>query len=122
MAVRGIRGAVTIDADQAEKVKEATRELLSSIQKENSLHPEDIASVLFTATPDIRSAFPAAAARAMGWNGVPLLCFQEIEVAGALPLCIRVLIHLNSDKPQDEIKHVYLKGARQLRPDLNPES
>lgn len=96
----------------------STRNLLQEIQSQNDFATEDIASVFFSVTPDIRSAFPAVAARAMGWDKVPLLCFQEIDVPGALGLCIRTLIHINSTKKQDEIKHVYLKAARQLRTDL----
>lgn len=96
----------------------ATGELLEAMQAANGFRPEDIASILFTATPDVSSAFPAQAARLLGWDLVPLLSFQEIEVPGALPLCIRVLIHLNTDKPQTEIKHIYLGQARILRPDL----
>ncbi len=116
--LRGIRGAITVDEDREDAVWSSTRELLQSMQAQNGFAPGDIASVFFSVTPDIKSAFPAVAARAMGWDKVPLLCFQEIDVPGALVLCIRVLIHVNSSKSQDEIKHVYLKGARSLRTDL----
>ncbi|NLX89964.1 MAG: chorismate mutase [Syntrophomonadaceae bacterium] len=119
MQVRGIRGAITIDEDNKSQVLDATQELLTAMQAANGFLPEDIASVLFTVTPDVRSAFPAEAARLMGWEQVPLLCFQEIEVPGALPRCIRVLIHINTDKPQESIKHIYLGQARSLRPDLS---
>lgn len=118
MLVRGIRGAITIKEDTAAEVLESTRELLTVMQENNEFKVEDIASVLFTVTSDIRAAFPAQAARAIGWDKVPLLCFQEIEVPGALPRCIRVLVHVNTCKSQEEIKHVYLKGAQQLRQDL----
>jgi len=118
LLVRGIRGATTVKKDRPEDVLKATRELLELMQKENAFTMEDIASVLFTVTSDIRSAFPAEAARAIGWDKVPLLCFQEIEVPGALPRCIRVLVHINTDKSQEEIKHIYLREARQLRQDL----
>lgn len=118
MWVRGIRGATTIKEDNPGEVVEATRELLESLRRENDFGHEDIASILFTVTSDIRSAFPAEAARQMGWGLVPLLCFQEIEVAGSIPLCIRVLITINTDKKQDEIRHVYLREAVKLRPDL----
>lgn len=121
MMLRGIRGAITIDEDREEEVWSSTRVLLQSMQAQNGFLPEDIASVFFSVTPDIRSAFPAVAARAMGWDRVPLLCFQEIDVPGALALCIRVLIHVNSSKSQDDIRHVYLKGARSLRPDLSDD-
>lgn len=122
MLMRGIRGATTIERDEPEMVLEATRELLEKIQKENAFEIKDVASALFTVTSDIRSVFPAAAARSIGWEKVPLLCFQEIEVAGSLPGCIRVLVHVNTDKSQEEIKHIYLKGAQVLRKDLLEKS
>ncbi len=118
MLMRGIRGATTITEDSQIEVLAATEELLQKIQEYNGFKPEDIASILFTVTKDITAAFPAKAARNMGWNQVPLLCFQEIEVQGALPKCIRVLIHINTNKGQDEIKHVYLREAVMLRTDL----
>lgn len=118
MWVRGIRGATTIKEDAPGEVLEATRELLERICQENEFNHEDIASILFTVTGDIRSAFPAEAARKMGWGLVPLLCFQEIEVAGSIPLCIRVLVTINTDKKQDEVQHVYLRDAVKLRTDL----
>ncbi|MGI5911494.1 MAG: chorismate mutase [Syntrophomonadaceae bacterium] len=116
--LRGIRGATTIKKDSPEQVLQATRELLECIVSENKFDIEDIASVLFTVTSDIKSIFPAAAARSMGWDKVPLMCFQEIEVNDSLPLCIRVLLHINTDKSQQQIKHIYLKEARKLRLDL----
>lgn len=118
MLVRGIRGATTVGSDTVEEVLEATRELLEIIREENEFAVEDIASALFTVTADVRSVFPAAAARSIGWDKVPLLCFQEIEVPDALERCIRVLVHVNTDKRQDEIKHIYLKEAQSLRADL----
>ena len=118
MVVRGIRGATTITEDNTAEVLASTRELLEALRRENDFNHEDIASILFTVTADIRSVFPAQAARVMGWGLVPLLCFQEIEVQGSIPLCIRVLITINTDKAQDQIKHIYLKGAAQLRTDL----
>lgn len=118
MHVRGIRGATTIRNDQAEEVLQATRELLEKIVEENQIKAEDIASTLFTVTPDIKSAFPAEAARSLGWDMVPLLCFQEIEVPGSVPQCIRVLLHINTKLKQDEIKHIYLREASELRQDL----
>lgn len=121
MPVRGIRGATTITADNADEVLAATSELLEHLQRANMFAPEAIASILFTVTSDIQSAFPARAARLMGWDLVPLMCFQEIEVAGSLPLCIRVLILLNTEQRQDEIKHVYLREAESLRRDLKPK-
>lgn len=118
MLVRGIRGATTIKEDTVKEVLDATRELLQILQRENEFSVENIASALFTVTADIRSVFPAAAARSIGWDKVPLMCFQEIEVEGSLSRCIRVLVHVNTDKKQDEIKHIYLKEARSLRRDL----
>lgn len=118
MLLRGIRGATTVYEDRADDIILATRELLEEIVRLNDINIEQVASVLFTVTPDIRSAFPAQAARMIGWHMVPLLCFQEIEVKGALDRCIRVLIHVNTDKEQSEIKHVYLREAKRLRKDL----
>lgn len=118
MKVRGIRGAITIKKDTPEEILEATKELLFKIKEENDFDVEDIASILFTVTSDVRSIFPAQAARMIGWDKVPLLCFQEIEVPGSLPRCIRVLVHINTERSQEEIKHVYLREARKLREDL----
>lgn len=118
MVVRGIRGATTISEDKPAEVVAATRELLETLQKENDFNHEDIVSILFTVTADIRSVFPAQAAREMGWGLVPLLCFREIEVQGSIPFCIRVLVTINTDKKQDQIKHIYLKEAAKLRTDL----
>ncbi len=118
MVVRGIRGAITIKEDNASEVLQATTELLTEIIKLNQLQSQDMASIIFTVTPDITSAFPAGAARAMGLNLVPLFCSQEIGVKGSLPLCIRVLIHVNTTLPQEKIKHVFLRDAYTLREDL----
>lgn len=119
MLIRGIRGATTIDQDQGQQIIEATQELLQIMIEKNQLETEDIASVLFTTTSDIKSAFPALAARNLGWDKVPLMCCQEIEVSGSLPLCIRILMHVNTNKKQAEMKHIYLKEARKLRADLS---
>ena len=116
--VRGIRGATTVDRDDAEAILSATEELVREIVAENDLRPEDVASALFTVTPDLRAEFPAAAARRMGWTAVPLLNFTEIDVPGRLPRCIRVLLHVNTDRKQNEMMHVYLREAVSLRPDL----
>ncbi len=121
MMMRGIRGATTVKEDSVEEVMQATRELLQIMQQENAFTIDDVASALFTVTSDLRSVFPAAAARSIGWDKVPLMCFQEIEVPGSLPLCIRVLVHVNTEKSQQEIKHIYLKEARNLRQDLIEE-
>jgi chorismate mutase len=118
MSVRGVRGAVTVERDDATLLLDATERLLRELVRENGIVPADVASALFTLTPDLVSQFPAAAARRMGWTLVPLLNFTEVAVPGALPRCIRVLLHVNTDKRQDEIVHVYLDGARVLRPDL----
>ena len=116
--MRGIRGATTIEKDEREQVSAAVRELLEAILSANpELSSADIASALFTVTGDIISAFPAAAARAMGWDEVPMLCTREIPVPGSLPLCIRVLLHWNTEQNSQEIKHVYLRNAKALRPD-----
>jgi len=120
MTVRGIRGAITIEIDEKEAVLSATAEMLAGILEANpGLAPEDIASAIFTTTADVVSAFPAAAARGLGWKNVPLTCAREIPVPGSLPCCIRVLIHWNTDLPQDAIRHVYLREAKILRPDLS---
>lgn len=118
MPVRGIRGAITVACDQQADVLAATSELLQQMQQANSFDLADIAAVLFTATGDINSVYPARAARNLGWGQVPLLCFQEMKVEAALPLCIRIMILWNTDFNQNQIKHVYLQGAEILRPDL----
>lgn len=119
MQTRGIRGATTVSADKKEQVLSATQELLVSILEANpALRTEDIVSVLFTVTKDIVSTYPALAARQLGWNQVPMMCASEIPVPGGLPLCIRVLVHWNTDKEQAFINHVYLRNAVNLRPDL----
>lgn len=119
MAVRGVRGATVASANQAEAILNATRELLKAIMDENpGLRCEDLASALFTVTGDLDAAFPAAAARQLGWEHVALMCTQEIPVPGDLERGIRVLLHWNTDLEQSEIRHVYLKEATRLRPDL----
>lgn len=118
MLVRGIRGAITVVSDDKELVIAATARLLKKMQEENQFREGDIISVFLSVTPDIKSVFPAEARRLLQWDMVPLMCFQEIDVAGALSLCIRAMVHINSDKEQDEIKHVYLEEARSLRKDL----
>jgi len=123
MTVRGVRGATVAEKDDPENILFATRKLLNSILTENpDMVLEDIASVLFTATDDLCSVYPAKAAREMGWNQVPLISAREIPVPGGLAGCIRVLIHWNSDTPQSEIRHVYLGAAASLRPDLSGRS
>jgi len=119
--VRGIRGAITVERNDAGEIIAATRELLEAIIKENDLEPEDIASAIFTVTKDLDAEFPASAAREMGWKYVPLLCATEIDVPGRLGKCIRIMVHVNTEKSQRELKHVYLKEAIQLRTDLLPQ-
>lgn len=119
MTTRGIRGATTVTADEKEQILSATQELLTAILQSNpSLRTEDIASAVFTVTEDIASAYPALAARQIGWDLVPMLCAREIPVPNSLPLCIRVLIHWNTELPQSAVQHVYLRDAVKLRPDL----
>ena len=120
MSVRGVRGATTVDQDQPELIVAATKELLEAVVKDNGILIEDIASCWLTTTPDLTSQFPAVAARELGWSDVPLLCAHEMAVTGALPKCIRVMLHWNTVRSQKEIQHVYLKGAAALRPDLFP--
>jgi len=119
MRLRAIRGAITIERDEPELVYAATRELLSEIVARNGVDLEHIISVIFTVTPDVRSAFPAMAARSMGWLDIPLLCTQEIPVPGAMARCIRVLLHIESDRKRSAIQHVYLGEAQSLRPDIS---
>jgi chorismate mutase len=119
MPIRGIRGATTVTADEPELILQATRELLEEILIENEgMHPEDVASALFTVTDDLASTFPAQGARQMGWGLVPMMCAREIPVPGSLRRVIRVLVHWNTDVPQNKIVHVYLRDAVKLRPDL----
>ncbi len=117
MICRGVRGATTVDVDERETILRATRELFALLIRLNEIQSEDVASVIFTTTPDLVSVFPATAARQLGWLDVPLLCSHEISVPGSLQKCIRILIHWNTDKGQKEIQHAYLREARILRPD-----
>jgi chorismate mutase len=118
LTVRGLRGATTVDADTTAQVTERSQELMREIMARNELVEDDIVSVLFTATPDITSIFPATAIREIGFGAVPLLCAAEIAVPGAMPLCIRVLLHVHTMRSRDEMHHVYLHGAQGLRDDL----
>ncbi|HEY3702452.1 MAG TPA: chorismate mutase [Acidimicrobiales bacterium] len=117
-AVRAIRGATTVDADTEDQVTTRVRALLGAILERNGLAKDDLISIVFTATDDVVSMFPAAAARTMGLGDVPLLCARELGVVGGQPRCIRVLLHVTSDRGRDEIEHVYLESARGLRDDL----
>jgi chorismate mutase len=116
--IRGIRGAITVDADDSKAIVDATKRLLTCMIEQNGVELDDIASVLFSLTPDLRAVFPALGAREMGWVNVPMLHFTEIDVPGSLPRVVRVLMHVNTTRTQTEIEHVYLDGARVLRPDL----
>jgi chorismate mutase len=117
MYCRGIRGATTADENTPQAILDATRELLEQIIAANGVRADDVASILLTTTPDLDAAFPAQAARELGWQGVALLCGHEMAVPGALERCIRLLIHWNTEKSAAAIRHVYLKGAQALRPD-----
>lgn len=119
MAVRGIRGAITVEDDDPEQVLSATRELLSAIIDKNEIRQfDDIVSVIFTTTPDLTCTFPAEAARGLGMQFVPLLCASEIAVPGSMPRCIRVLLHVETAVTPQKIVHVYLRDAKRLRPDV----
>lgn len=117
--VRGIRGAVQANKNSKKEIFVATQRLLQKILKENNINLEDIASIFLTATVDLNADFPAYAVREMGWNSVPLLCAQEMDVPGAMKRVIRVLVHVNYDKSQNEIKHQYLGATKKLRKDLS---
>ena len=116
--VRALRGATTVEHDDAEEIATATRELLTSMVEANEIDVDDIISVLFTTSPDLTAAFPAAAARGIGFHTVPLMCASEIDVPGAKKLCIRIMLHTYSTRTRDEIRHVYLHDAQNLRDDL----
>ncbi len=119
MPCRGVRGATTADANTNEAILEATRQLLALMSHQNGIKPDDVASAIFTTTPDLNAEFPALAARQLGWLNVALMCGHELDVPGSLERCIRILLHWNTEKPADEIHHVYIKGAVNLRPDLS---
>jgi chorismate mutase len=114
---RGIRGATTVDENTAEAILEGTRDLLSRLVEANDVKPEDVASAIFTTTPDLNAEYPALAARKMGWHDVALMCAHEMAVPHGLKMCVRVLIHWNTTRRADEIQHVYIRGAVNLRPD-----
>lgn len=119
MTVRGVRGATTVSEDEQQAVLAATEQLVQSMAMENNLKAEDIVSVLISTTIDVQSAFPAKAVRTIeGWTYVPVMCMHEMDVAGGMPLCIRVLMHVNTDVAQQDIVHIYQNDAVQLRPDL----
>jgi chorismate mutase len=116
--IRGIRGAITVERNSPEEILAASGELLDAVIKENDIVVEDIASIIFTVTHDLDAGFPARAVRDKGFKYVPLLCALEINVPGSLARCIRILVHVNTQKSQREIKHIYLRDAVRLREDL----
>lgn len=116
--ILAVRGAVGVDENSAAAILAATRELLQAMLRENGLSPQDVVSAIFTMTHDLDAVFPAEAARQLGWTDVPLLCACEIAVPGSLPRVVRVLLHVETDRPRAEIRHVYLGRAAALRPDL----
>lgn len=118
MLCRGLRGATTVENNTAEEMLSATSELLRALVEANEIEREQVASIIFTTTIDLNAAFPAVAARELGWTDIALLNAHEMNVPGSLPRCIRILIHLNTERGHDELRHIYLRDARKLRPDL----
>jgi chorismate mutase len=117
MPCRGVRGATTVDANTRDDVLAAARQLLALMIRQNDIKKEDVASAFFTTTSDLDAEFPALAARQLGWLDVALMCFHELDVPGSLRRCVRILVHWNTEKRNDEIVHVYIKEAQRLRPD-----
>jgi chorismate mutase len=117
MRCRGIRGATTVDSNSRAAILEATSELLDRLIEANGVETDDIASALFTTTPDLTAEFPAVAARERGWSDIALMCGHEMNVPGSLRMCLRVLLHVNTERKASELVHVYLRGATVLRPD-----
>jgi chorismate mutase len=120
MMVRGVRGATTIENNDTESILKATETLLREVISANGIEEEHVASVTFSTTPDLNACFPAQAARVMGWHKVALFGCQEIDCPSGIKMCLRVLIHWNTEKALDEVQHVYMRGAEKLRPDLYP--
>ncbi|GIU96615.1 MAG: chorismate mutase AroH [Actinomycetota bacterium] len=120
MWVRAVRGAIVVPEDTPEGVLGATERLLRTLLDRNAIAPEDLISILFTATDDLRAAFPAEAARRMGLGRVPLLCARELPVRGSMPSVVRVLVHFHTDRTPEALEPVYLDGAESLRDDLDP--
>jgi chorismate mutase len=117
--IRGVRGAITVNENDEQEIISATERLLKEAVTSNDIAPDNVASIFISATDDVDAAFPARALREMdGWTYVPVMCMQELAVPGSLQKCIRIMIHLNTEKTQEEIKHIYLEGAAGLRPDL----
>ncbi len=118
MMVRGIRGATTVDSNSREGILEATRELLAAIVEANQIEHDHVASIIFTTTVDLNAEFPAVAAREAGWTDVALQCMHDMNVPGSLARCVRILMHVNTERSNSELQHIYLRGARRLRTDL----
>ncbi len=121
MSIRAARGATTVPENTRTAILQAAREMLEAIAEANHITPEKVISAVFTATPDLDAAYPAEAARGLGWRRAGLLCIQEMAVAGSLPMCLRVMVLWESERPQDRVRHCYLRGASNLRPDLAQE-
>jgi chorismate mutase len=120
MACRGVRGAITVDSNTGGAILDGTRELLAEMVRANDIRTEDVASAYFTTTTDLNAEFPAVVARnEFGWNNIALMCGHEMDVQGSLRMCLRIMLHVNTDRLQSQINHVYLRGAAVLRPDLN---
>ncbi|PLT28337.1 chorismate mutase [Peribacillus deserti] len=120
--IRGIRGAITVESNDENLILKATERLLGTLIKDNSIEPDHVASVFISVTEDIDAAFPAKGLRTFeGWTYVPVMCMREIPVPGALPLCIRIMLHVNTKIEQQDIRHAYLERAEILRPDLNTQ-
>nr|WP_228026361.1 MULTISPECIES: chorismate mutase [Thermogemmatispora] len=119
MYCRGIRGATTVERNDRREILAATAELLQLMVELNEIQTEDVASVIFSVTDDLDAAYPAQAARELGWTEVALLCVREIPVPGSLRKCIRILLHVNTERSPAELRHVYLRGAVQLRPEFS---
>ncbi len=117
MPCRGVRGATTVESNSPEEILKATRQLLALLIRQNGIQPEDVTSAIFSTTTDLDAEFPALAARQLGWIDVALMCVHELDVPGSLRHCIRILLHWNTDKPSNELVHVYIKEAANLRPD-----
>ena len=118
IAVRALRGATTVDADTAEQITERVVDLINELFSRNGLAHDDVISILFTATDDIHAMFPAFPARKAGLGDIPLICARELDIVGGTPMCIRVMLHVATDKPRDQLHHVYLEGAKGLNDDL----
>ena len=123
MMMRGIRGAITVAADHPDEILKETKNLVLEMAMKNDVDPEQVASVIISTTTDISSAFPAKAVRTIeDWTFVPVMCTHEMDVPGSMPLCIRVMMHANTEKSQQEINHIYMNDAVKLRPDLIKDS